>query len=164
MSASVTARLVEKADKRRGMRLVDLRAFVEECEQNGLPGTATLRVNVGMKRQLQEIVATEDEPTENVPQTTSTGGFVRRTWVLAGTVPEATQGCEHRDIAHVQGFPWGGRVRVVTHRSESKIRGSVVNKGDRLLQLPGVHQSTVAAFEVALVAAGLTYADLEILS
>lgn len=164
MSASVTARLVEKADKRRGMRLVDLRAFVEECEQNGLPATATIRVNVGMKRQLQEIVATEDEPVADLPTTTSGGGLVRRTWVLAGTVPEAVQGCAHRDIAHVNGFPWGGRVRVLTHRSESKIRGSRVNRGDRILQLPGTHQSTVEAFEVALVAGGLTYADLEILS
>jgi hypothetical protein len=155
VSASVTARLVEKADKKRGMRLVDLRSFIEECETNGLPDTATIRVNVGM---------TEGEPSADVPTTTSRGGFVRRTWVLAGTVTEAHKACDDRDIAHVNGFPWGGRVRVLTKRSEANIRGSFVSKGDRILQLPGAAQSTVAAFEVALVAGGLTYADLEILA
>lgn len=165
MKSSVSARLVERADKRRGMTLLELRAFIASCEEQGIPDHATLRVNVGMRRQLQEIVATVADPDPGGIEHETQQLLERapRTWVLAGTLTEAEQGCAHRSIAYVQGMPIGTRVCAVTSRSEDRMRGVSVRTGDKLLQLPGTHQSTIAAFETAMTPTGVTYADLEIL-
>lgn len=87
-----------------------------------------------------------------------------RVWVLADTVNEARAGLTARDIPYAASLPWSGRVKVVTRRSERRTRGARAVRGDRVLQLPGAHQSTVEAFELVLVAGNVTYADLEILS
>ncbi|KQY58343.1 hypothetical protein ASD11_01360 [Aeromicrobium sp. Root495] len=161
MKSSVSARLTEKDDRRRGMTLDELKVFVEQCDENGLPGHATLRTNVGLRGQLVEIIGSVDE-SELRDWTAPLETRIPRTWVLAGSMSEARHELKARDIEHRRSLRTGA-VRAFTPLSGRSVLNAKIQAGDWFLQLPGAPESTIALFEKALVAQGLTYASLEIL-